>query len=67
MNLGKDNGLFPCPFCGSIEGGDLILGYKYPKYRITCIGCDIIMLADRKDKIIAHWNHRVLTPCKFEQ
>jgi hypothetical protein len=57
--LGKENGISPCPFCGSKEGENVILGYEYPKYRIACVPCGVIMLDDRKDKVIANWNRRV--------
>lgn len=57
-NLGKDNHIKPCPFCGSKEGENVILGYDYPKYRIACIPCGVVMVDDRKDKVIANWNNR---------
>lgn len=58
-SFGKNNGLLPCPFCGSEEGENVMLGYEYPKYRITCIPCSIIMKHDRKDKVKEYWNKRV--------
>lgn len=58
-DLGKSNNIKPCPFCGSEEGENVILCYNYPKYRIACIPCGVVMLADRKDKIIENWNNRL--------
>jgi hypothetical protein len=57
--FGVSNNISPCPFCGGVEGDDVFLGYEYPKYRIACVPCDIVMRDDRKDKVIANWNNRI--------
>lgn len=57
-SFGRDNGILPCPFCGSPEGDNVILGYEYPNFRIACVPCSVVMRHDRKDKVIGHWNNR---------
>lgn len=50
----------PCPFCGGIENKDVFFGQlaDIPKYKITCIPCDVTLIDDRPDKVIANWNRR---------
>lgn len=60
-DLGKSNHISPCPFCGGKEGDNVILGYEYPKYRIACVPCGVVMINDRKDKVITNWNRRTPT------
>ena len=60
MNLGHNNHIKDCPFCGSKEGEDVFLGYKYPHYIISCGRCSVRMKQDRKDKAIGLWNNRKL-------
>ena len=62
VGLGKDNGILPCPFCNSPEGENVILGYEYQRFRITCVPCSVTMAHDRKDKVIGFWNNRIYKP-----
>lgn len=50
--------LYPCPFCGGVEGKDVKVGYKHPKFRITCMTCGFCLQDDRIDKVQAAWNMR---------
>lgn len=57
--FGRNNHLYNCPFCnGSEIDGIVLLGYKYPKYRVTCTSCGVMVEDDRKDKVQAAWNMR---------
>lgn len=58
VNLGVTNGIDPCPLCGGKEGDDVFLGYKEPRYMITCVPCSLRIIDDRKDKVQGKWNTR---------
>jgi hypothetical protein len=58
VNLGVANGIDPCPFCAGKEGETVFLGYKEPRYMISCANCNVRLIDDRKDKVQAKWNLR---------
>lgn len=58
INLGVKNGIDPCPLCGGKEGETVLLGYKEPRYLITCTECNLTVIDDRKDKVQGKWNTR---------
>jgi hypothetical protein len=57
-SLGKNNHLAPCPFCGGIEGENVLLGLRDQFFRVSCWSCGFHIEHDRKDKAIAGWNMR---------
>lgn len=57
-SLGKNNHLAPCPFCGGIEGENVLLGLRDQFFRVSCWSCGFHIEHDRKDKAIAEWNMR---------
>lgn len=66
-NLGIANGIDPCPFCGAKEGGNgPILGQDGHRWMITCLGCNVQFIDDRKDKVQSHWNMRQGMVKKYE-
>jgi hypothetical protein len=59
INLGHNNNIEPCPFCGGKEGEEVFLGMVAPAhFRIACGRCSVVMIQDRKDKVIGIWNNR---------
>jgi hypothetical protein len=54
--------LLPCPFCGGKEGEVVVMGYKYPHYRASCMDCGYFISDDRTDKVVHHWNRRQFIP-----
>ncbi len=58
-DYGKDNHLYNCPFCnGSERDSKVLLGYKYPKFRVSCVSCGFNIEDDRVDKVKELWNTR---------
>lgn len=58
-SFGRNNHLYNCPFCdGAEKDGVVLLGYKYPKFRVTCTSCDCMIEDDRIDKVQSAWNMR---------